>query len=265
MIDTQDTGKLMHLPLADIQPGEPIDVPEFVIVAAAEALLKAEGRNWIPVIVKQTGKYEYQVVSNTFAYAVAQEAGLERVWCMVTDSKPETIELVKILSREITPKVNLSTASRDIIMDALKYLIKRPGSPLSKVDLLVATNRIEESDREEWKDFSAITKLKCGITKGSKLDSLSEIFYLSPPPLPEIPPPPPMASLKKGTRDEILNNLKYLSDSKIGGFNKIDIQKAADKIFSADKTKWKSLNPISTLDCGIAKAKITTLKMVFKL
>jgi hypothetical protein len=265
MIDTQDTGKLMHLPLDDIQPGEPIDVPEFVIVAAAEALLKAEGRNWIPVIVKQTGKYEYQVVSNTFAYAVAQEAGLERVWCMVTDSKPETIELVKILAREITPKVNLSTASREIIMDALKYLIKRPGSPLSKVDFLVATNRIEESDREEWKDFSEITKLRCGITKGLKLDSLSEIFYLSPPPLPELLPPPPIVSVKKGSKEEIFVNLKYLSDSKIGGFNKIDIQKAADEIFAADKTKWKSLNPISTLDCGITKVKITTLKTVFKL
>jgi hypothetical protein len=265
MIDTHDIGKLMYLPLADIQPGEQIEVPEFAIAAAAEALLKAEGRNWIPVIVKQIGKYEYQVVSNTFAYVVAQEAGLERVWCMVTDSKPETIELVKILSREITPKVNLSTASRDIIMDALKYLIKRPGSPLSKVDLLVATNRIEESDREEWKNFSAITKLRCGITKGPKLDSLSEVFYLSPPPLPEISPPPPIVSLKQGTKEEILNNLQYLSDSRIGGFNKIDIQKAADEIFSADKNKWRSLNPISTLDCGIDKAKITTLKTVFKL
>ena len=265
MIDINDIGKLMHLPLADILPGDPIEVPGFVITAAAEALLKANGRNWVPVIVKQTGKYEYQVVSNVFPYAVAQEAGLDRVWCMVTDSSSETIELIKILSREIMPKVNLCTASREVIMDALKYLIKRPGSPLSKVDLLVATNRIEEADREDWKDFSAITKLKCGITKGLKLDLLSEVFYLSPLPSPELPPPPLLTSIKKGTREEILIGLKYLSDYKINGFNKVDIEKVADEIIHADKSKWKSLNPISTLSCGIPKPKVATLKMVFKL
>jgi hypothetical protein len=265
MIDTNDVGKLMHLPLADIQPGEPIEVPDFFILAAAEALLKANGRNWVPVIVKQTGKYEYQVVANTFTFAAAQEAGLDRVWCMVTDSSTETIDQIKILARETTPKVNLSTASREIIMDALKYLIKSPGSPLSKVDLLVATNRIEEADREEWIDFSAVTKLKCGITKGPKLNALGEVFYLSPAPLPQLPPPPLPISVKKGSREEILVALKYLSDYKINGFNKIDIEKAADKVFYADKSKWKSLNPISLLDCGIAKSKITTLKTVIKL
>lgn len=265
MIDTNDVGKLMHLPLVDIQPGEPIEVPDFFILAAAEALLKANGRNWVPVIVKQTGKYEYQVVANTFTFAVAQEAGLDRVWCMVTDSSTETIDQIKILSRETTPKINLSTASREIIMDALKYLIKRPGSLLSKVDLLVATNRIEESNREEWIDFSPIAKLTCGITKGPKLNALSEVFYLSPPPLIELPPYPLSTSVKEGTREDIFTNLKYLSDNKINGFNKIDIEKAADEIFSADKSKWRSLNPISTLDCGIVKAKITTLKTVLKL
>jgi hypothetical protein len=262
MINTNDVGKLMHLPLADIQPGEPIEVPAFVMAAAAEALLKANGQNWIPVIVKQTGKYEYQVVSNLFAYAVAQEAGLDRVWCMVTDSSPETVSLVKILARETIPKVNLSTASRDIITDALKYLIERPGSPLSKIDLLVATNRIEEADRENWQDFTAVTKLKCGITKGQKLNVLSDVFYLSPI---KKPPSPQIISIKEATRQEILTRLQYLSDHKINRFNTIDVEKMSDEIFSANKIKWKSLNPLSKLNSEIAKAQINALKTVFKL
>jgi hypothetical protein len=258
MISFSDVGKLMHLPLADIQSEELVEAPAFVINAAAEALLKANGRNWIPLIVKQVGKYEYQVTSNTFIYAVAHEAGLDRIWCIITDDSAETISLTKVLAREESPKVNLSNATREAIQDALKYLIERPGSSLSKVDLLVATNVIDTAERRFWKDFSPIAKLKCGITAGKKLDALSEIFYLEPiePPL-----PPKPISIRTSLKSDILAQLKYLSEQKIGGFEKIDIEKAAQAIFDLDKTKWKkSLNPIVDLKCGIIKSQIKNLK-----
>ncbi|HAZ45912.1 MAG TPA: hypothetical protein DCZ55_15995, partial [Cyanobacteria bacterium UBA11371] len=59
--------------------------------------------------------------------------------------------------------------------------------------------------------------------------------------------------------------ISYLSTYKIGGFEAVDAEKAADIIFTASKGKWKSLNPIAKLECGIDTAKIKTLKKVFTL
>jgi hypothetical protein len=266
MSDFDNIGKLMHLPLADIEPGEEISESEFIITAAAETVLQAGGRNWIPAIVKEIGDYQYQVVSNHFVYAVAQQAKLERVWCIVIEPKQQNIEQAKILARETVPKVNLNTASRESIMAALKYLVAEPGSALRGLDVLKATNIIFEADRKKWSDFSSIPKFRCGITKGKKLDELQKVFFLSAPIKPEqLPQSPGIVSIKRASRDEIFERLKYLSIYKIGGFEAIDPDKAADTIFTASKGKWKSLNPISKLECGIDTAKIKSLKTVFTL
>ena len=265
MSDFDNIGKLMHLPLEDIEPGDEFSAPEFIINEAAEAVLKAGGRNWVPLIVKEIAEYKYQVVSNPLIYAVAEKAALERVWCIVIDPKPENIEQAKILAKETTPAVNLNTASRDTILSALRYLKEETGSVLKGVDLIKATHKIAESNREYWTSFNEITKLKCGITRGKKLDALKQVFFLSPLPKPELPPPPEVISIKRASRDEIFDRLNYLSTCKIDGFEAIDPDKTADAIFTASKSKWRSLNPITKLGCGISKAKIKTLKNVFKL
>jgi hypothetical protein len=266
MSNFDDIGKLMHLPLADIEPGEQISEAEFIIVAAAEAVSQADGRNWVPVIVKETERYQYQVVSNHFIYAVAQQAELERVWCIVIDSDAKSIEQAKILAREALPKVNLATASRDTILAALRYLIAEPGSALKGVDAIVAANRISSANRKTWSSLNPITTLKCGITKGKKLDTLAKAFYLSASqpqtPLPEIPE---IISIKRASKDEIFTRIHYLSTHKIEGFEKIDPEKTADIIFTANKGRWRSLNPITTLEAGIDTKKIKTLKKVFSL
>lgn len=280
MGDFDNIGKLMHLPLANIAPGEQIFESEFVVSAAAEAISQAGGRNWIPVIVKETDDYQYQVVSNHFVYAVAQQANLERVWCIVIEPEAKNIEQAKILAREATPKVNLATASRDTISAALRYLIDEPGSGFKGVDVIKATNKIEEADRKSWSNFNPIINLKCGITK-SKLDALAKVFYISPPTLPVPPSKPPEAvrakspaplskppeavSIKRASRDDIFSRLSYLAINKIGGFETIEPETTADVIFTASKSKWKSLNPISKLECGIDTAKIKTLKSVFNI
>ncbi|BAZ27587.1 hypothetical protein NIES4074_00140 [Cylindrospermum sp. NIES-4074] len=265
MSDFDNIGKLMHLPLEDIESGEKFSESEFIIKGAAEAVLKADGRNWIPLIVKETSDGKYEVISNQFIYAVAQQAELERVWCIVISPETQIIEQVKILAREVTPKVNLSTASRDTILAALRYLIAEPGSALKGVDPIVATNRIAAAEREKWSDFNPITTLKCGITKGKKLDALTKVFFLpSPQKLPPPPPLPEIISIKRASRDEIFTRLSYLSKYKIDNFE-VDVEKASDIIFSESKGKWKSLNPISKLDCGIDAKKIKTLKKVFSL
>ncbi len=175
-------GNLMCLYMHEISPGKGTKASEFLIKASARALVESGGRNWVPVIVKEIGEDEYEVIGNSFVYAIALEAGLERVWCIITDQSERTFELTRILTGELIPKVNLSTATRDEIHAALQYLIEKPNSELKGVKLAIATNRLDEAQRKYWKDLEPITKLKCGITKGKKLDALKEVFYLTPDP-----------------------------------------------------------------------------------
>lgn len=185
MSNLSDIGNLMYLYLDDIDPGNGTDAPKFLITAAAKALNQYGDRNWVPVIVKEVGEDRYQVIGNTFIYAVAEEAGLEKIWCIIADEREETEKLTQVLSGEVTPKINLSQATRDEIKDALQYLIEKPGSLLKGVNLLTATNRIDEATRQYWKTLDPITKLKCNITTG-KLKALEEVFYLVPQPMPDV-------------------------------------------------------------------------------
>jgi len=74
----------------------------------------------------------------------------------------------------------LSTASREEIKSALQFLIEQPNSPLKTVKLATATARIDEAPRQFWKSLDSIVALKCGITKGKRLDLLKTVFYLTP-------------------------------------------------------------------------------------
>ena len=76
-MNLDNIGNLMYLYMKEITPGESIDTPDFLIKSTAKALNELGGRNWIPVIVKETGEDEYQVIGNSFIYAVAEAAGLE--------------------------------------------------------------------------------------------------------------------------------------------------------------------------------------------
>jgi Rho termination factor, N-terminal domain len=186
MSNLSDIGNLMHLYMDEIKPGEGTDAPEFLITATAKKLNELGGRNWIPVIVKEIGEDQYEVIGNSFIYAVAEEAGLAKVWCIIADPSNETVELTKVLSGEVIPKINLSTATRDEIKAALQYLIEKPGTELKSIKLLIATDRIDEAPRQYWKTLDPITNLKCGITKGKKLNALKEVFYLIPQAMPEV-------------------------------------------------------------------------------
>lgn len=185
MSSLSDIGNLMHLYLDDISPSEETNVSEFLIKASAALLKQNSGRNWIPVIVKQTNEDKYEVIGNSFIYTVAEQAGLERVWCIIADDSDDTAEVTKVLAGEKMPKINLSKASRDEIMAGLQYLIEQPGSALKTVKIAVAVNRIDEAPRQSWQNFEPIIKLKCGITKGAKLEALKQVFYLTPQLMPE--------------------------------------------------------------------------------
>jgi hypothetical protein len=175
----------MCLPFDEIEPGEPSEVHEYLIQFAANQL-GPEGRNWIPLVVKETAPDQYQVVGNAFIYAVAAEAGLDEVWCIIADDSPETVAITQALAQETQPKTNLSTASREEISAAIDYLMSQADSPLKGTNPASLVARLDDAPRQYWKDLKPITKLGCRITAGKKLKALEQIFYLTPKPLPEV-------------------------------------------------------------------------------
>ncbi len=216
-----NVGNLMCLYMSEIKPGEGTNAPAFQIKAGAKALMESGGRNWVPVIVKEIAEDQYEVIGNSFVYAIAEEVGLERVWCIVADSSERTFELTRILTGESIPRVNLSTATRDEIKEALQYLIEKPSSELKGVQLSIATNRLDEAPRKRWGNLEPITKLRCGITKGKKLDALKEVFYLTPEVVPEVTTTEVTTEANNKLNRLTIKQLKDMAKMKgISGYNK---------------------------------------------
>ncbi|MBT9139039.1 MAG: hypothetical protein DDT31_01619 [Syntrophomonadaceae bacterium] len=180
MRDPSIIGNLKYIYMDSLEVTQRISVSHYLIQTTAKLLQDSGGRNWVPIIVKMKDDDTYEVIGNTLAYAVAEQAGLERVWCIVADDAENTTLLARALSGEAVPPLNLSTASKDEIRLALEYLIEQPGNPLKGIQLATAVSRIFEAPRNTWKDLSPITSLKCCITKGKKLDYLKTIFYVEP-------------------------------------------------------------------------------------
>lgn len=258
-------GELMHLPLESItSSNQNADENEFMINAAVEALLQSHGRNWIPLIVVQTTNYKYETIANHFIYTVAKRANMERVWCMVIPFDQQNIKQAKLLNREIAPQINLNTASLNMIQAALQYLNDFNGNCLKGVDIVAAAQKIASAnDRKQWIDFNPIAKLKCKLT-ANKLDNLHKVFFISATQtsLHELVKTLETINIKQATFSEIVERLGYLAQNYPNDFN-VDIEEVAETIFNADKTKWRSLNPLEKLDPFFDKKKILYLKTLF--
>lgn len=179
-----DVGNLLCLPFDEIEPGPLTEAHDFLIQEASNLLRKTQ-RNWIPIIVKETGVDQYEVVANAFVYEAISEAGIEKAWCILVDDSADTALVSTVLAHDTVPRINLSSATHKQISAALDYLIKQPGTLLKGVSVATATNRIGSAPRKYWKTLDPIAKLKCRISK-SKLKELSKVFYLEPEPLPEV-------------------------------------------------------------------------------
>jgi len=257
----QEIGALLYLYRDEIEPLFPIEAHQFLIAEAAKAINQAEGRNWIPVIVRQTGADNFQAIANIFVLAAAQEAGLDKVWCVIADDSEQTEKSAQLLSQEIAPKINLATASREEIKLALDYLINRSIRPLSGVTLATALDKIDKAPRQFWKEeLKEVTTLKCGIT-AAKLKIFKEVFYSTPAPP---PPPPPQVNLATARRDEIRVGLKYLINRPANPLKDINLDDALDKLDNPYRQYWKEqLKEVTALGCGITTAKLKIFKEIF--
>lgn len=185
MASLSNIGNLMYLYLDYIKPVKQVNVAEFIITATANLINKTNQRNWLPLIVKKIGQNQYEIVANSWIYAVAKKAGLERVWCIIADHSPETQEIAQIMAFEQIPKINLSLASKKEITEAIAYLLQLSNSPLKGINQKLLIDRLSAAPRQYLPDFNYIPKLKCGIKQGSKLNGLKQIFYLTPEPIPD--------------------------------------------------------------------------------
>lgn len=88
MSDLNDIGNLMNLYTDEIiAQGHKYSQEQIDEAAAA---IKAAGRNWNPVIVKEVGEDRYEVIGNELVLQAAIAAGFERVWVIVADNSAET-------------------------------------------------------------------------------------------------------------------------------------------------------------------------------
>jgi hypothetical protein len=258
----QEIGTLLHLYLEEIEPLISTKAHQFLITEAAKSINEAQGRNWIPVIVKQTGIESFQAIANIFILVAAQEAGIDKVWCIVADDSVITQKSSQLLSQELTPKVDLAIATRDEIKLALDYLINRSVNPLVGVRLATALDKIDGVSRKSWKEnLKEVVALRCGITTGKKFDIFKEVFYITPQPEPERPDP---VNLATATKDEIYVGLNYLinrSDNPLVG---VTLTTAVDKIDNPYRQYWKQdLKEVTALRCGITAAKMKIFKEIF--
>ncbi|MGY6528319.1 MAG: Rho termination factor [Cyanobacterium sp.] len=200
MAKLDDIGNLMYLYLDDIKVKHLTEKSFFLISATAKLLHQNQTRNWLPLIVKETGEDQYELIANSFAYQVAKEANLERVWCIIADGSQETSEISQILMGEKIPKINLSTASKEEISQAIEYLFSLPNIELKSIRRYkqkLIDNISSSPIRKYWKNLKPIGNLRCGIgNRGKKLNELAQVFYLTP------------ESIPMDTTDKnILNNL----------------------------------------------------------
>lgn len=62
-------------------------------VAEAAKRFKEEGRNWEPVILKETGPDRYEIIGNAHLYEAAKQAGFERLWTVIGDNNTKEHKL----------------------------------------------------------------------------------------------------------------------------------------------------------------------------
>jgi len=254
-------GTIREFYLDQLEYSNTINEPDFLVNAAAQVLKKYGGKNWVPIIIKDIGDDKYEVIGNSFVYAVAKAAKLEKILSIVIESTDEAEEISKILSKEVPPKINLSTANKDEIKAKFEYLKSQSNSPLSKIQpnsIENIANKIVKSNRQYWTDLTPLGNLGTNNLVKENLEFISKGFYLTP----IEPPEPPKINLSIANRDQIMEGLEFLKEER--KLN-IDVLDASTKLEQAEKKYWIDYKGVLDLKIKIKDDKLDDFKSVFSL
>jgi hypothetical protein len=220
-----DIGQLKELPTDSISvKNKANNIYEYSILATASEIEKNGNYNPVPVIVTITGSYEYEVVSNHLTYYACKHLGLEKIYCIVVENENKIKRLCQILNSELSPKINLTIASREEIASSLRYV--KEQFKLSKFDIQKATIRITDSPlRKYWRSLDEILNLKCGIT-AKNLDFFNNVYELHPF---DLPKEPSKVFILNASEKEIRERLTYLKEVYSSDFTNVDIDIATKR------------------------------------
>ena len=258
-----DIGQLKELPMDSISvKNKANNILEYSILATASEIEKIGNYNPVPVIVTSIGSYKYEVVSNHLTYYACKHLGFEKIYCIVVENDNKIKRLCLILNSELSPKINLTTASREEISSSLRYV--KEQFKLSKFDIQKATIRITDSPlRKYWESLDEILNLKCGITI-KNLQFFHNVYELHPL---ERPKEPSKVFILNVTEKEILERLSYLKEVYSSDFTNVDIEIATREtknyINSIGKKRPKNISFLTKLDIGIDKKCIGRMKEIF--
>ncbi|MFB2882383.1 hypothetical protein [Floridanema aerugineum] len=173
MEEFSDIGSYIRIPCQQIKLRENEQKSHPALVEAIAEKLKANGRNYLPLIVEEVDEDEYEVLLNADVLEAAQKAKLDFVWCILADEQRRKQIEVEAKQRF---EVNILTASEKTIAEMLDY-IKSVNPSFRQIDPEQAAKAIVENRSETWKSFRPLTKLRCQIGE-KKLKTLETYFCL---------------------------------------------------------------------------------------
>lgn len=260
MSSLKDIGQLIRVSIDQVELAEEYAMPSYQVAALSEKLQTPDLRNWVPVIVQEPNLRQYRVVSNGHILDAMRAAGQDYVWVAVIPEDAQVIEQVNFLTGQLPLKVNICTASYEILLDALKYLRQIPGNKLDKLNVTLLAERIyKDPVRFAWASLQPLTKLGLKEITTTKLKAFEEVFEARPESV-QIQP----VLLNTASEIDLLKALQAAIALPTTKIEKVDLEKLARSIASEPSRKyWRDLNSLTKIKPGLTKAQLAGLDEVF--
>jgi hypothetical protein len=181
------TGQILKLPCRFFHAR--IDMPTNFSQASVKELERTK-RNVFPVIAKEKGEDNYEVILNAHILEACKQAKLDFVLCILVDDDMESQLQLEISQVEISrveipqvetykiAKVDLKTASTKEITEALES-IKADQYGFNRINPLAVSQAIVDyRQKKDIVNLNFITTLKCGIGK-TKLPTLARFLEVA--------------------------------------------------------------------------------------
>ena len=173
MEEFSDIGSYTRVPRKAIRMRDNREKSHPTVIQAIAEKLKANGRNFLPLIIEQVDEDEYEVLLNGHILEAAQEANLNFVWCILADE--ERRGQIEVESKQRF-EINLLTASEETIAGMFSY-IKTIHPGFSQVNSEQVAQAIVKHRTDSWKGLSPLTKLRCKVGQ-KKLKILENYFCI---------------------------------------------------------------------------------------